>query len=111
MPSQQSTIDFIIEQTSRAGAVHARKMFGEYGIFCDGKMVALVCDDQLFVKPTFAGRAFVGQVDEAPPYEGAKPYLVISGERWDDGDWLAGLIRISAAELPPPRQETSDQID
>jgi len=50
MASKQSTIDFILEQINAAGEVSAKKMFGEYGIFCNGKMVALVCDDQLFVK-------------------------------------------------------------
>jgi TfoX/Sxy family transcriptional regulator of competence genes len=43
MSSQQSTVDFIVEQMAKAGAVSARKMFGDYGIYCDGKMVALVC--------------------------------------------------------------------
>jgi TfoX/Sxy family transcriptional regulator of competence genes len=77
-------------------------MFGEYGIYCDGKMVALVCDDQLFVKPTKGGRAHIGNAVEAPPYKGAKPCFLIPGDQWDDADWLTGLIAISAAELPTP---------
>ena len=75
-------------------------MFGEYGIYCDGKMVAFVCDDQLFVKPTPAGRAYVGEVTEGAPYKGAKPCLVVAGEKWDEADWLTGLIRVSTAALP-----------
>ena len=55
MSPKQSLADFIIEQIENAGTVSARKMFGEYGIFCNGKMVALICDDQFFVKPTIAG--------------------------------------------------------
>lgn len=102
MSSQQSTVDFIVEQMAKAGVVSARKMFGEYGIFCDGKMVALVCDDQLFVKPTAAGREHIGDVSEGAPYKGAKPCFVISGDKWDDGDWLAELIKVSTAELPSP---------
>lgn len=57
MASSQGTVDFIVEQTAAAGTVSARKMFGEYGIYCDGRIVALVCDDRLFVKPTPEGRA------------------------------------------------------
>lgn len=30
----------------------ARKMFGEYALYLDGMVVALVCDDKLFLKPT-----------------------------------------------------------
>ena len=41
-------------------------MFGEYAIYCDGKVTALVCDNQLFVKPMEAGRSFIGEVVEAP---------------------------------------------
>jgi TfoX/Sxy family transcriptional regulator of competence genes len=102
MASQQRTVDYIVEQIAQAGKVSARKMFGEYGIYCDGKMVALVCDDQLFVKPTKAGRTHIGKVREAPPYPGAKPCFLIAGDLWDDADWLAKLVRISTAELPAP---------
>lgn len=80
----------------------ARKMFGEYAIYCNERLVALVCDDKLFIKPTSAGKAFIGRVVEAPPYNGAKPYFFISGEKWDDGDWMSELVRVSAAELPLP---------
>ncbi|GJD51723.1 hypothetical protein OPKNFCMD_4478 [Methylobacterium crusticola] len=55
MASQQSTVDFILEQAGAAGALSARRMFGEYALYCDGKTVALVCDDQLFLKLTEAG--------------------------------------------------------
>ncbi|RYF09624.1 MAG: hypothetical protein EOO77_23380 [Oxalobacteraceae bacterium] len=51
MGSQQSTVDFVLDQMSAAGAVSAKKMFGEYGVYLDEKMVALVCDDVLFIKP------------------------------------------------------------
>lgn len=103
MATKKNTIDYILEQMAEAGVVSARKMFGEYAIYCNGKVVSLVCDDQLFVKPTKAGKKFIGDVSEAPPYPGAKPYFLIPGEQWDDADWLAELIRISALELPLPK--------
>lgn len=103
MGTQQATIDFILEQLSKLGGVSARKMFGEYAIYCDGKVVALVCDDQLFVKPTEGGRALIGNIVEAPPYPGAKPSLLISGDQWDDADWLSELIKITAKEVPVPK--------
>ena len=102
MATSQSTVDFIVEQVTGAGTVAARKMFGEYALFCDGKLVALICDDQLFIKPTVAGRAHIGDVTEKPPYKGAKPSFWISGDDWDNSDWLTALVRITAAELPVP---------
>lgn len=102
MSSNQDFVDFIVEQMEDAGSINYRKMFGEYGLYCDGKIVALICNDQLFVKPTEAGRAFIRDVVEAPPYPGAKNYFLIE-EGIEDQEWLGSLIRISADELPEPR--------
>jgi TfoX/Sxy family transcriptional regulator of competence genes len=103
MSTNASTVEFIVAQMSGAGDISARAMFGEYGVYCGGKIVALICQDQLFVKPTRAGRAFIGTPDEQPPYRGAKPSFLISADGLEDGDWLAELIRISADELPMPK--------
>jgi TfoX/Sxy family transcriptional regulator of competence genes len=100
MASKQISVNYILEQLSQISGIYARKMFGEYAIYCDGKLVALICDDQLFIKPTKSGKAYLGKVVEASPYRGAKPYFLISGERWDDAEWLSELIKISAIELP-----------
>lgn len=103
MASARKTVDYIVDQTSGAGDVAAKPMFGEYGLYCDGKMVAIVADDQLYVKPTAAGRAACPNTPERPPYPGAKPYLWIDAERWEDAEWLASLVRATAAELPAPK--------
>jgi TfoX/Sxy family transcriptional regulator of competence genes len=102
MSSSQNTVDFMIDQMSGAGDVSFKKMFGEYGIYCGGKMVASVCDDKLFVKPTIRGRAYIGDVVEASPYPGAKPNFLISVEKMEDRKWLSELIKITAEELPMP---------
>jgi DNA transformation protein len=101
--SQQKTVDYIVEQSAGAGTITAKKMFGEYGLYCDGKIVALVCDDQLFIKPSQAGRDYLGEVTDGEPFPGAKPYFLIEGDRWDDADWLAGLVKTTAADLPAPK--------
>jgi TfoX/Sxy family transcriptional regulator of competence genes len=105
MTSTQQTVDFIVAQISLAGDVTFKKMFGEYGIYCNGKMVASVCDDKLFVKPTAWGRAFIGDVVEASPYPGAKSSFLISGEKQKNAEWLSELIRITAEELPIPAKK------
>lgn len=103
MASDPKIVDFIVDQIAAAGDVSARKMFGEYGVYCDGKMVAMVCDDQLFVKPSAGARAYAPDLGEGVPYPGAKPCLLVDADRWDDRDWLTELIRISARELPAPK--------
>lgn len=106
MASSNSTIEYILEQTSGAGKMTAKKMFGEYGLYCDGKIVAFVCDDQLFLKPTDAGKAFLGEYEEKPPYPGAKLYLYIPGDQWEDSEWLSELIQISADALPMTKKKS-----
>ncbi len=102
MASDQSFVDFIVDQASDAGEITYRKMFGEYGLYCDGKIVALICNNRLFVKPTEQGRNFIADVNEAPAYPGAKPSLLIE-ERIEDRAWLAQLIRITCNALPNPK--------
>jgi TfoX/Sxy family transcriptional regulator of competence genes len=102
MSSQHSTVDFILEQISEAGDVSAKKMFGEYGLYCDGKMVASICDDQLFVKPTAGGRSLLKTATEASPYPGAKPCFLISADMLEDREALTELIKVTTRELPVP---------
>lgn len=106
MATQQRTVDYLLEQSTGAGEMSTKPMFGEYGVYLDGKMIGSICDDQLYVKPTASGRLHAEPVSEAPPYPGAKPHLLIETDRWDDAEWLSDLLRVTAAELaiPKPRK-------
>ena len=75
MASNLDFVQYIVDQCSGAGEIVAKKMFGDYGIYCDGKIFGLICDDRLYIKLTEAGRALLRTVDLQPPYEGAKPWL------------------------------------
>lgn len=102
MSSELATVEYIVDQLNNIGEISFRKMFGEYTLYNNGKVVALICDNQLFVKPTVAGRAYIGDVVEAPPYPGAKLAFLID-EQIEDGEWLSELIRITEKELPIPK--------
>lgn len=103
MASDPSLVAFIIDQIDADCGVTSKKMFGEYGLFSEGKMFAMVCDDRLFFKKTEGGHAHIGDAVEAPPYPGAKPIFVIE-DRIEDGAWLSELVRISVRELPAPKK-------
>ena len=102
MASDLNFVEYIRDQINSDGQVSCKKMFGEYAIYYGEKVVALVCDNQLFVKPTVGGRSLIGSVVEAPPYPGAKPYFLIS-EQLDDRSWLSGLMQVTASEVPAPK--------
>ena len=102
MASDKAFMDSVLEQIENAGLITYKKMFGEYGVYSNGKIFALVCDNQLFIKPTAAGRDFIGEVVEAPPYPGAKLYFLIE-DQIENREWLNELIRVTVAELPEPK--------
>ncbi|MAP95291.1 MAG: competence protein TfoX [Ponticaulis sp.] len=103
MTTTKETADYILEQIESAGDVTIRKMFGEYGVHCDGKFVALICDNTFFIKETEAGKAFAPDLDYGEPYPGAKPYPIVPGDLLEDRDWAAELVRITTAALPAPK--------
>lgn len=106
MGTRQQTVDFLLEQLSGVRDATVRKMFGEFALYSAGKVVALVCDDQLFVKPSEAGQAFIGKATEGAPYPGAKPWFLIPGDQWEDGEWLSELIRLTGNALPMPKPKS-----
>jgi TfoX/Sxy family transcriptional regulator of competence genes len=102
MKQNNSFVTFVMDQIRDAGAISCRAMFGGYAVYCNGKVVALICDDQLFVKPTGSGRKMIGNAKEKPPYPGAKPWFLMEDEI-EDGEWLGELIRVTAEALPAPK--------
>ena len=102
MATELDFVEFVVDQIDDACDIAYRMMFGEYVLYSNGKVVALLCDNQLFIKPTKAGRAFIGDVVEAPPYPGAKLSFLIQDEI-ENREWLSQLIRLTEAELPAPK--------
>jgi len=95
-------LDFVVDQIENAGQITYKKMFGEYALYSDGKIFALVCDNKLFIKPTESGRVFIQDVVEAPPYPGAKLSFLIE-DKLEDRDWISNLVKITLDELPEPK--------
>ena len=102
MASDKNFVEYVVDQIEKAGEITYRHMFGEYGIYSDGKIFGLICDNKLFIKPTQSGRAFIKNVVEAPPYPGAKPSFLIE-DNLDNREWLSELVRITVKELPTPK--------
>ncbi len=102
MASDLDFVKFVVDHIENAGVISYRKMFGEYAVYCEGKIVALICDNRLFIKPTKAGELFIGEVVESPPYPGAKPSFLIE-EQIEDKDWISTLVRLTEKELPEPK--------
>ena len=96
-------VQYVADQCSGAGEIVTKKMFGDYGIYCNGVIFGLICDDHLFVKPTEAGRALLRCIDLRPPYDGAKDYFYIADV--DDRHYLSELVSATCKALPKPKNK------
>ena len=101
MASDREFVTFVCEQLRGAGEISSRRMFGEAAIYLNGKVVGLVCDNQLFLKATEPGRARIGSPVEAPPFPGANNWFLMTD--LDDPEFLADLVRATAEALPAPK--------
>lgn len=103
MASNADFVQFIADQCSGAGEIVTKKMFGDYGIYCNGKIFGLICDDRFYLKPTEATSTLLRKKELLPPYEGAKDYFYIADV--DDRDYLSILVRETCKALPRPKKK------
>ena len=101
MASNADFVQYIADQCADAGEIVTKKMFGDYGIYCDGKIFGLICDDCFYLKPTEAVRNLLRVTNLRPPYDGAKDYFYIADV--DDRDYLSMLVRETCRVLPMPK--------
>ena len=101
MASKPEFVEYVAEQCRGAGEITYKKMFGEYALYCGGKLFALVCDNEFFVKITAKTKELYLTLPEKPPYDGAKNYFLV--EDIDDREFLTGLVAATCAALPEPK--------
>lgn len=102
MSTEKATITHLTDLLAPAGTVTARAMFGEYGLYVDGKIFALVCDDTLFLKPLPEIAQFLPEAEMAPPYPGAKDHYAVTGDL-DTPERVVAAVRLMAELLPAPK--------
>lgn len=102
MATDQHFVEYIAEQSQLGSALSFRRMFGEYGVYLDDKVIGFACDNSLFIKATPATDEITRALPQRPPYPGAKPYPV-ADELLDDTDALQSLLLATARDLPLPK--------
>lgn len=108
MGSRLEFVEYVMEQLSEAGVITYKRMFGEYGLYCDGKFFACICDDQLFVKKTKAGGELWPGLEEKPAYEGAKDSFLV--EELEDRKRLGEFVQRTCEELPMPKVKKKKNV-
>lgn len=102
MATSASYIAFVLEQLDRFGDVRAKKMFGEYMVYLDGKPILVVCDNIVYVKKLPELAELLAAAECGFPYDGAKAHYILDIE---DRDLLDALIPRLYALIPQPKKK------
>lgn len=100
MATDAEYMEFVAGQISKAGNITYRKMFGEYGVYCDGIFFGTVENNQSYIKITVGGQKFMPDAVIDSPHEGARYFRI---EELDNEEFLKNIIQITCSELPPPK--------
>ena len=110
MATKKATAEFIIEQLGHPDRFNIRSMFGEFALYADGKPVAFICDDQLFVKILPESSALEKRCERAPAYPGSKHYYLVPEDLISGDRKLPELLLRIAATLPLPKARTKKKV-
>ncbi len=102
MASTLEFVTYVADQLALAGTITWKRMFGEYGLYCDQVFFGVICDDQLFIKITPPVAEKMPDCPKVSPYAGAKESFLI--EDLDNREKLGQLIRMTCEHLSKPRK-------
>ena len=103
MATHRGTADFILAQLGLADRFNVRPMFGEFALYADGKPVAFICDDQLFVKIMTESAVLEHRCERAPAYPGSKDYYLVPEDVITGDRKLPDLLLRMSTVLPAPK--------
>ena len=105
MATTPDFIAYVAEQADLPGRLSHRKMFGEYALYVDGKVVALVCNNEVYLKSSEAVLQRVQRPVMGSPYPGAKAHLQMN-EWLEDRSFFQSLLLATAQALPAPQAKS-----
>jgi DNA transformation protein len=103
MSTQKETVEFILEKLDDKRFT-TRAMFGEYALYASGKVVALVCDDLLYVKILPASSVLESSCEKGNPYPGARLHYIVEESQLSSIEDLPGILLEVAASLPAKKK-------
>lgn len=82
--------------------ITTKKMFGEYALYLDTKVIAFVTGDVLRLKVTSVTDERLTDDLLGEAYPGSKDYWCIEVDLLEDRDWAIDLVQRTAEALPVP---------
>lgn len=109
MSTQKETVEFILGKLRDRSRFSARAMFGEFALYADGKVVALICDDLLHVKILPASQALEHQCEKRAPYPGAKPHYIVDEGQLSTLESLPAILGAVAESIPVKKSKAKQK--
>jgi TfoX/Sxy family transcriptional regulator of competence genes len=104
MATRKETAAFILDQLGHPDRFDVKPMFGEFALYADGKPVAFICDDQLFVKITPESAA-LDRCERGQVFPGSKDYYLVPEELITGERRLPAILLRMAEVLPLPKRK------
>ena len=107
MATRKETVEFLLAKLGQPKRFAARAMFGEYALYADGKVVALICDDRMYVKLLPASNELEALCEKGEPYPGARPHYIIEEGQLSTLPTLPRILCAIAESLPERRKKAA----
>lgn len=104
MSTQPETIEFLLDKLHSPERFSTRRMFGEYALYADGKVVGFVCDDLLYVKILPASAELEEICEKGPPYPGAKLYYIVEEVHLSTIENLTNILLDVGKSIPAKKK-------
>ena len=102
MATDASFVEYVFEQAGLADRLTSKRMFGEYGLYVDGKVVAFCADNSLFLKLVAETAHLLADLPRQELFPGSKPYA-LADELLDEPERLRELLLALERALPEPK--------
>ena len=111
MATKKETVEFILGKLRNRDRFSVRAMFGEYALYAEGKVVALVCDDLFFVKILPASSELESQCEKGEPYPGARPHYIVDEGQLSGIETLPAILAAIADSIPAKKKKARRKND
>ena len=102
MSTTKSTLDYFLDCLSWVPDIHAKAMFGEYGIYSGERMFALACDNVLFFK-TFPETIHLFEDTKTRAYPWSKNTAPANPDWLEQTDELVQIVDLTLKYIPYPK--------
>lgn len=78
-----------------------KRMFGEYGIYLQGRVLGFLCDEQILLQDTPTARKLLPNAERKELFPGSKQFIIFSDE--GNHHLLQSVAQAMWEELPVPK--------